>query len=346
MENHLHGLRESNSHAEKKRILVLATGGTIASRSGSDGLVPDIPLEQLLNYVPGIRGQCSLEAVQIMNLDSTNMQPSGWLTIAGTIRQRYEEFDGFVILHGTDTMAYTAAALSYLIQNSPKPVVLTGAQKPIDQDISDAKSNVIQSVLYACDDRASDVNFVFNGEVIAGTRGRKVRTKSFNAFSSVDFPHKAVIRENQVIHYIDSRLSGRVRFYDRLDEKVFVLRLIPGLRADILRYLGEYFHAVVIEGFGIGGIPNTEEMRFLPLIRELLDKGVTVVATTQVPLEGSDLDVYEVGRLFKRDERLLEAYNMTLEAIVTKLMWILGQTREHAQIRELFYRQINYDLYQ
>lgn len=329
-----------------KRILVIATGGTIASRSGRDGLVPEIPLEQLLNYVPQIREQCEMEAVQIMNLDSTNMQPSDWLKIAETIRERYDSFDGFIVLHGTDTMAYTAAALSYLLQNSRKPIVLTGAQKPIDQDISDAKGNVIQSVLYACDDRASDVNFVFNGEVIAGTRGRKVRTKSFNAFSSVDFPHKAVIRENRVIHYIESRLSGELRTYDRLNEKVVVLRLIPGLHADILEYLGEHYDAVVIEGFGIGGIPNTEEMRFLPYITGLLDRGVTVVVTTQVPMEGSDLNVYEVGRLFKRDERLLEAYNMTLEAIVTKLMWILGQTRETAEIRQMFYQEINFDLYQ
>lgn len=329
-----------------KRILVIATGGTIASRSGEDGLAPEIPLEQLLNYVPQIRQQCELEAVQIMNLDSTNMQPVHWLEIAGTICEQYERFDGFIILHGTDTMAYTAAALSYLLQNSRKPIILTGAQKPIDQDISDAKSNVIQSVLYACDDRASDVNFVFNGRVIAGTRGRKVRTRSFNAFSSMDFPDKAVIRDEKVIHYIDSRIDGEFRAYDRLDDSVFVLKLVPGLGAGVLEELGRHFHAIVIEGFGIGGIPNTEELRFLPVITKLLDQGVTVVVTTQVPMEGSDLSVYEVGRMFRRDERLLEAYDMTLEAIVTKLMWILGQTRENSEIRRMFYRPVNFDLYQ
>lgn len=329
-----------------KRILVIATGGTIASRSGTDGLAPEIPLRQLLNYVPQIREHCELEAVQIMNLDSTNMQPADWLTIAGTIREAYDRFDGFVILHGTDTMAYTAAALSYLLQNSRKPIILTGAQKPIDQDISDAKSNVIQSVLYACEDRASDVNFVFNGRVIAGTRGRKVRTRSFNAFSSMDFPYKAVIRDDRVIHYIDSPIDGALRTYDRLDDSVFVLKLVPGLGADVLGRIGKQFHAIVIEGFGIGGIPNTDELRFLPAITELLDAGVTVVVTTQVPMEGSDLSVYEVGRMFKRDERLLEAYDMTLEAIVTKLMWILGQTRDNTEIQRLFYQPVNFDLYQ
>lgn len=328
-----------------KRILVIATGGTIACREGKEGLVPELTLEQLLNYVPQIRKHCELGAVQLMNLDSSNMQPCHWLEIAGRIAEEYEKYDGFVVLHGTDTMAYTAAALSYLLQEGPKPVVLTGAQKPIDQDISDARGNVIQSILYACDERASDVNFVFNGEVIAGTRGRKIRTKSFNAFSSMDFPHKAVIRDNHVVHYIDRKNAGPLKVYDRLDEKIFALRLIPGLDAGILEELGKRYHGIILEGFGIGGFPSLEEMGFREGITRLLDQGVVVVATTQVPLEGSDLDVYEVGRLFKKDERLLEAYNMTLEAIATKLMWILPQTREWKEIHRLFYKEINFDIW-
>lgn len=328
-----------------KRILVIATGGTIASREAADGLVPDIPMEQLLNYVPEIHSHCYLEAEQLLNLDSTNMQPSHWLNLARYIRKEYDRFDGFVILHGTDTMAYTAAALSYLLQNSRKPIVLTGAQKPIDQDISDARSNVIQSVIYACDDRASNVNFVFNGEVIAGTRGRKIRTKSFNAFSSVDFPHRAVIRENKVLHYIVRQEEGAFECYDRLDEKVFVLKLIPGMKADVLDYLAAHYNAVVIEGFGIGGIPSTEQQRFLEKITAFLDMGKVLVITTQVPLEGSDLSVYEVGRLYKRDERVLEAYNMTLEAIVTKLMWLLACTKDRAELKRRFYEEINFDIY-
>lgn len=328
-----------------KRILAIATGGTIASREAKNGLVPEIPMEQLLNYVPQIRQLCHLEAVQLFNLDSTNMQPVHWIELARLIRREYRNFDGFVIFHGTDTMAYTAAALSYLIQNSPKPIVLTGSQKPIDQDITDARSNVIQSVRYACDEDACDVNFVFNGEVIAGTRGRKVRTKSFNAFSSVDFPHLAVIRENRVIHYIRRTPQEGPVFYDRLNEKVFVLKLIPGMKADILDYLAEHYDAVVIEGFGVGGIPSTQEQRFREKIPDFLDRGKVLAITTQVPLEGSDLSVYEVGRLFGRDERVLEAYNMTLEAIVTKLMWVLGNAGDRTEQRSLFYKEINYDIY-
>ena len=328
-----------------KKILLIATGGTIASRKAENGLVPEIPMDQLLNYVPQIQNLCHMEAIQPVNLDSTNMQPTHWLMIAEKSRENDEKFDGFVILHGTDTMAYTAAALSYLIQNSPKPIVLTGAQKPIDQDITDARSNVIQSVIYACDDSASNVNFVFNGEVIAGTRGRKIRTKSFNAFSSVDFPHLAVIRENRVIHYICRKERDPFTCYDRLNDKVVVLKLIPGMKADILDYLGEHYDAVIIEGFGIGGIPNTQEQMFRQKITEFLDRGKVLVITTQVPLEGSDLSVYEVGRVFKEDERILEAYNMTLEAITTKLMWVLGCTDDRKRQKELFYKEINFDIY-
>lgn len=327
-----------------KKLLVIATGGTIASRVSVNGLAPGIPLEQLMGYVPEISRGCHIDSVQLMNLDSTNMQPEHWIQMASAIRDAYDQYDGFVILHGTDTLAYTAAALSYLIQNSSKPIVLTGSQKPIDQDISDAKSNVTQSILYATDSLSRDVNIVFNGEVIVGTRGRKVRTKSFNAFSSIDFPHKAVIRDHKIIHYIrDDQGEQPVQFYDQLNSKVFVLKLIPGVTADIFTYLRHNYDAIVVEGFGIGGIPFIEELGFVEQIHDLLDHGKVVVITTQVPMEGSDFEVYEAGRIFKQDERIIEAYNMTLESIVTKLMWILGQTHDEQELRKKFYQVINYD---
>ena len=327
-----------------KRILVIATGGTIACRSTENGLVPQINMEEFLNYVPRIHELCELHAIQQMNLDSTNMQPKHWIEIMKAVKENYERYDGFVILHGTDTLAYTAAALSYLIQNSQKPIVLTGAQKPIDQDISDAKSNLIQSILYAISEESTNVSFVFDGEVIAGTRGRKVRSKSFNAFSSVNFPHKAVIRDNKVFHYIEETISKPVQFYEKLKERVVVLQLIPGMTADILDYFKGRYDAVVIEGFGGGGIPSCEELKFKEKTEELLDEDVEVVITTQVPMEGSNLDIYEVGRVFKQNKRILEAYDMTIEAIVTKLMWVLAHSHSHEEVRKLFYTKINFDI--
>ena len=130
-----------------KRVLMIGTGGTIASEMTGAGLVPELTTDQFLKYVPAVRELCDVTCRQVCNIDSTNMSPAYWLEIARAIREAYSSFDGFVVCHGTDTMAYTASALSYLIQNSRKPIVLTGAQKPINEDITDAKSNVIQSIL-------------------------------------------------------------------------------------------------------------------------------------------------------------------------------------------------------
>ncbi len=166
-----------------KHILLIATGGTIASLKTEKGLIPGLSPEELLRFVPDAALICRVDTVQPMNLDSTNITPRHWLTLAKVIEERYDSYDGFVICHGTDTLAYTAAALSYLIQNTRKPIVLTGAQKPIDQEDTDARMNLLDSLRYACSGD-SGVCIVFGSHVIAGTRARKTRTKSYNAFTS------------------------------------------------------------------------------------------------------------------------------------------------------------------
>ena len=156
-----------------KKILIITTGGTIASEKTPHGLIPSLTSAQLISFIPEIGSSIHLDTVGICNIDSTDMTCEEWLRIADTVRENYEDYDGFVVAHGTDTMAYTAAALSYLIQNSPKPVVLTGAQKPIGSEITDAKANLRDSIIYAADENSSDVVIVFDGIVIAGTRARK-----------------------------------------------------------------------------------------------------------------------------------------------------------------------------
>ena len=146
-----------------KNILMIATGGTIASKEGDLGLTPAVTGEELAASVPGIKEICHLEILQLMNIDSTNMRPRQWLMIRDAIMENYNNYDGFVVLHGTDTMAYTAAALSYLIQDSVKPIVLTGSQKPMANPYTDAKINLFQSILYAADDLSCNVCIVFNG---------------------------------------------------------------------------------------------------------------------------------------------------------------------------------------
>ncbi|MFR5732070.1 MAG: asparaginase [Clostridium sp.] len=188
-----------------KRILMIATGGTIASKRSAEGLKPLMTSEELLGFVPHVKEFCEVTAMQVINIDSTNIQPKHWLLISSTIERLYDQYDGFVVCHGTDTLAYTASALSYLIQNSPKPIVITGAQKPIDLEITDAKTNLSDSFLFASCDKAHGVNIVFDGKVIAGTRGKKERTKSYNAFSSINFPYIATIQDSNIIFYLDDK---------------------------------------------------------------------------------------------------------------------------------------------
>ena len=285
---------------------------------------------------------CTVDCKQLMNLDSTNMTPSDWLTIARCIREHYDAYDGFVISHGTDTMAYTAAALSYLIQGSPKPIILTGAQKPISMDVTDSKTNLTDAFIYACSAKAGGVCIVFNGSVILGTRAKKVRTHSFSAFSSINFPELAVLQDGKVLQYITLPAKPRPVFYDCVHENIGLVKLIPGADAGMLDYAIARYDAVIVESFGVGGLPETKDSRFFSSIERAKAMGKLIVMTTQVLSEGSDLNVYRVGHSLK-SRGILEAFDMTTEAVVAKLSWILGQTRDPKEIEHLFYLPIAHD---
>ena len=328
----------------KKKRLLIATGGTIASHASEEGLTPAISAETLLQCVPEVFELCDVDAVQPYAIDSTNVSPAHWICLVQTIRKHYEEYDGFVICHGTDTMSYTAAMISYMVQHSPKPIVFTGSQQPIDKEDTDGRINLRDSFLYAISEAASDVVIVFQGKVIAGTRAKKVRTKSFNAFTSVDFPNLASIRDGRVIQYITTPKQDKPEFYLELNGKVGLLTLTPGAKGEILDAYFTHYDAVVLSGYGTGGIPDSEYYGFYEIIQSWEKKGKTLVVTTQVQQEGSDMNVYQVGRGLKNRFELLESYTMTYESIITKLMWILAQVQGDDKVRELFYRCVNYDL--
>lgn len=328
---------------EKKHILLIATGGTIASRPGEDGLTPGLTSEDLISYIPEVRGLCRIDTVQPFNLDSTNMRPENWLTITRIIRDRYGDYDGFVITHGTDTMAYAAATFYYLIQNSPKPVVLTGSQVSIYARDTDARENLRNAIVYAAHEGACGIHMVFDNKVICANRARKTRTRSFNAFSSIDYPEVAYIRDGTVRTYIQERNPGPVRFYDALDSRVCVIKLIPGMDPGILDYAAERFSAVIIESFGVGGVPYYDNDEFADKIGALLEKHVKVIFTTQVSHEGSDMALYQVGFRIKRKFELLEANTMTTEAVVAKVEWALAQARDDEDFRRLFQTPVGND---
>ena len=327
-----------------KKLLLIATGGTIASRKTTEGLAPKICPAEILSYVPEYSTFCEVDAVQILNLDSTNIQPEDWVMMTEAIEENYHKYDGFVISHGTDTMAYTAAALSYLIQNSYKPIVLTGAQKPINVDITDAKKNLLDSFRFATEKDVSGVYIVFDGKAIIGTRARKVKSKSYSAFESINFPVAALIDDRRITKYLrNENLNKEVIFYKDIYPSIFLLKLAPGMEPDVLDYIGEKYEGVVIESYGVGGLPFLDKRDFLSKLNDLVKKGKIVVVATQVMFEGSDMSIYEVGVKALQEYSVLQAYDMTIEAVITKLMWIMAQTKDFEEVKNMFYTRINED---
>jgi len=329
-----------------KKILLLMTGGTISAKNTKNGLVPTFQGEEILGYVPEVRTFCDVTTMQILNIDSSNIQPEDWLLIARAIQNHYDLFDAFVITHGTDTMAYTSSALSYLIQNPAKPIVLTGSQKPIDQENTDARQNIVDAFWFCVQPDISGVYLCFNGKVFVGTRASKVKSKSYDAFESINYPVAAYVHYKQPVPriHLGRQANKPVEFFDTINPRVFLLKLIPGMEPEILEYVGQRYDAIVIEGYGLGGVPFANGRNFLQWADRLTPSGKIIAVATQVKTEGSDLSVYEVGIRMARRMPLLQSMDMTVETVVTKLMWILSKTKVFKEAEELFYTPINEDI--
>lgn len=324
----------------RKRILFIGTGGTIASDLTKGALSPSLGASELLRLVPDVSKICDIEAEQLFALDSTDIMPEHWLALAALIHEKYDMFDGFVIAHGTDTLAYTASALSYLIQNSRKPVVITGAQKPIGFETTDSKQNLSDAFRVAASDMRG-VLVVFGGTVLLGTRAQKTRSKSFAAFSSPNFPPLATVQNGRLTVFFEPK-AGEERFYSSLDSSVGLLKLTPATDAELLRFMLDRYDALVIESFGVGGLPDRDG-DFRREAERAVRKGKTVVVTTQVQSEGTDLSVYNVGSDLAA-LGVLEAFDMTPEACFTKLMWLLPLTDDPTERERLFYTPVSHDI--
>ncbi len=318
-----------------KKILILNTGGTFSSQASEMGLAPAISGSGVLDRVGVISADIELEAEDYCSLDSANILPEDWIKIAERIGRSVADYDGFVVIHGTDTMAYTSSMLSFMLRDIPVPVVLTGSQMPLDAPMSDALMNLNCAVWMAASGVAG-VYVAFDRKIMLGCRTSKVRTVSFNAFESINYPYAGEVNAFGLQIYTDRKPSPEgFRLRTDYSEKIAVLTLFPGMSPSLFRNLHERgVEGVYIEGFGLGGVPFLRK-DFTAEIRKSSQMGMPILVGSQCSYEGSDLNVYETG------QRILECggipvYDMTLEAVVTKLMWSLGQTKDYAEIRRLF----------
>lgn len=326
-----------------KKLLLLTTGGTIASLEGENGLVPELKAEEILSYLPGINTLYQIDSMPLMSIDSTNMQPEYWIDMAKAIYDNYHDYDGFVITHGTDTMAFTSAALSYMLQDLDKPVVVTGSQIPISFKKTDAKRNITDAVRFACE-KIGGVFVVFDGRVILGTRAIKLRTKSYDSFESINYPYIASIHD-QEIEYIKPPhppKNKEIKLDTSLCTDVALVKLYPGIQPEYFDFLKKSSRGIVIESYGSGGIPF-QGRNILEKLDELTQCGISVVITTQCLEEGEDIDIYEVGRKVNQDI-IIRSRNMNTEAIVPKLMWVLGKTQEPRKVKEMMETPIADDI--
>ena len=323
---------------EKKKILLMTTGGTIASVPGGEGLEPmrsgvmERELELLRTYY-------DITVLDVMCLDSSNITPEEWQQIATEIFRNREGFDGIVVSHGTDTMAYTASAMTFMLPDIDLPVVFTGSQLPLRDMLSDGPDNLRTAFAMAASG-CPGIFLAFDRKVMLGCRAVKVRASGFSAFESVNARYAGIVSNLGLV--LDRDVlpvrKGEARLKPQISKNVFLLKLTPGLNPavfDMLAAMG--YRGIVVEAFGLGGFNVLN--KGLKGIRRAVEDGLSIVVTTQCLYDSSDLRVYQVGNRLL-DMGVIQGRDMTSEAAMTKLMWAIGQGYEQEQIAALFARNL------
>lgn len=308
---------------DKKKICLIATGGTIASVETPEGMKPLLDGKALLAKVPELESLGVIDIVELMQLDSTNIQPKDWIQMAQAIEERYADYDGFIITHGTDTMAHSAAALYYMLENLQKPVIFTGSQLSLVEEGSDAPANLLLA-MYGAVSSVPGVYLAFHNKLMQGNAAKKLCTENFDGFYSINVPDVAVLEDGKIKWNISSDFiepEKEFKINTAIDTHVAVFEVFPGFNTDIIRMaVDSGCKGIVLKGYGAGNVPSEESGNsFLPAIDYAVEKGVKVVLTTQCIYDGTDLERYEVGASALR-HGVISGGDLTVEAILAKLM--------------------------
>jgi len=320
------------------KILLITTGGTIFSKKNlTGGLAPYENNNTLFSEIPELNHFAEIEICNIFLKDSSNINPDDWILIIKKIYETKNLFDGFIIAHGTDTMAYTSAILSYTLGSLEKPVVLTGSMLPAAYPETDAKDNLINSFKFMralIDKNQSNVSICFNGKLMHGTRVKKNDSRSTDAFISVSYNDIGTVVNGEakigITPFIDKPGLNNFSYNSidsiegiRFEKNIFSIKLFPGFPADYLSKIIDIKPlAIIIDSFGAGGLPHLGE-NLLPIVEKAVLSDIIVVISTQCPKGVVDLSTYEVGQK-AMNLGAISAHDMTYEAAVTKLMWLMA----------------------
>ena len=326
----------------QKRVLIIYTGGTIGMKKTENGYAPANGFlgKALLSIDDMCRPELPSWELIEMNplLDSSNIAFEEWNKIAELVYSNYDAFDGFVILHGTDTMAYTASALSFILDGLDKPVVLTGSQIPLSELRSDGRENLISSILIASQGIVREVSLCFSGRLLRGNRAMKMSADGLMAFDSPNYPHLAevgiTIRYNEGALAHPSRTDGGLVLRPFVNVPIGVLKIFPGMQFGLFEeIMTERLSGIVLESFGAGNIPMADR-ELLPIIKRAFGSGAVITVCSQCPGGTVSLGTYETSRGLK-GAGAVSGYDMTTEAAVAKLYHLFSLGIPHDSVKEL-----------